>query len=314
MRIGLTRKMNKYINLKRIEFIITDNCTSKCSHCSIPVEKKNGVIDLNVAIQALETCHSKFSIDSIMTFGGEPMLYPKITNEIHKKAYELGIEKRQIITNGFWTRDKEKIDNYSKMLKENKVNNILVSVDSFHEDHLDFEIVKYTVKSLSNQKFESLKIHPCWYEAPNSDNKYDNKTRELIKEIENLNIETSKGNILLPDKGSVKNHPERFPKTIDFSSLKCTDIPYTNLPNNVESICLDTNGKIEMCNGDSYSISEFLRNYDPFKDEGIKKMILQGSNGLLEYANQYNVLQNKDGYYSLCEFCKDIRKKIEEKI
>ena len=48
---------------------------------------------------------NEYNIESVMTFGGEPLLYPDTVYEIHKAATEINIPKRQLITNGYFSRD-----------------------------------------------------------------------------------------------------------------------------------------------------------------------------------------------------------------
>lgn len=52
---------------------------------------------------------SKHAIKSVMTFGGEPLLYPDDVCMIHSAARDAGIAVRQLITNGFFSRDEAKI-------------------------------------------------------------------------------------------------------------------------------------------------------------------------------------------------------------
>ncbi len=46
---------NKYINLNRIEFLVTNKCSSKCIHCSVKNNtSENNVIDLDNAKDILD--------------------------------------------------------------------------------------------------------------------------------------------------------------------------------------------------------------------------------------------------------------------
>ena len=68
--------MNRYINLERIEFVITDNCSGKCKHCSNGERlDKSGNINADSAVHAVEQLTKRFEIESVMTFGGEPLLF-----------------------------------------------------------------------------------------------------------------------------------------------------------------------------------------------------------------------------------------------
>ena len=216
-------KKSKYINLNRIEFIITDNCTSHCDHCSIPLEQNRKVINVESAIEALELSVSQFAIESIMTFGGEPLLYPEIVCQIHSKAYVLNIPSRQIITNAYWTKNRDITEKIAIMLKESHVNDILISIDAFHQKYLSFEHVKFTIKKLIDLKFESLKINPCWFDSPEGENEYDEITRSLLSELSKIGVETSQGNIMYPQSNAVINFPKKFKRKINFNGMKCSE-------------------------------------------------------------------------------------------
>jgi MoaA/NifB/PqqE/SkfB family radical SAM enzyme len=302
---------NKYLNINRIEFIVTDKCTSKCDHCSISISKNKGVIDVNAAVEALELSASLYDIQSIMTFGGEPLLYPEITCQIHRKAYDLNIPKRQIITNAYWTKNKSRTDNIAQMLKNSHVNNILISIDAFHQKYLPFENVQYTIKKLIDLKLEYIALNPCWFDSPEGDNEYDEKTRELLEELSIWGIKTAPGNIMYPDENAIIKFPNKFQRKFNFNDLKCTDIPYTDNPNNITEICFNSDNSISICEGKRYSVQEFFDSYDPNCNTGIKYIIAGGINKLIEEADKQNINCNPAGYFSVCELCRDLRKKME---
>ena len=74
--------MNEYVkNLNRIEFIVTMACTGRCKHCSEGdhVGYKDH-IDTDAAVRAVREICDNYQIESLMTFGGEPLLYSEILN------------------------------------------------------------------------------------------------------------------------------------------------------------------------------------------------------------------------------------------
>lgn len=105
-------KINKYINdINRVEFAITHSCTSNCKHCSVGINKGSDKLDKYKVANVLIELSKEFQIESVMTFGGEPLLFYDIVFTIHKTAKDCGIPVRQIITNGYFTNDNEKIRN-----------------------------------------------------------------------------------------------------------------------------------------------------------------------------------------------------------
>ena len=103
--------MNPYIqNLKRIEFVITYVCSGRCKHCSEADHYVTGDhIDGDTAAEMIFKTAEAYPIKSLMTFGGEPLLYPESVYKIQVAARKIGIPKCQLITNGFFSQNTEKI-------------------------------------------------------------------------------------------------------------------------------------------------------------------------------------------------------------
>lgn len=97
--------MNKYLkNLNRIEFVVTMACSGKCRHCSQGSHISGDHIDGTLAEQAIYEICKNYKIKSLMTFGGEPLLYPETVCQIHSAAGKMNIPHRELITNGYFTR------------------------------------------------------------------------------------------------------------------------------------------------------------------------------------------------------------------
>ena len=96
--------MNPYLkNLNKIEFVVTYACTGKCKHCSEGDHSACGeYIDPETAANAVRKITENYPIQTVMTFGGEPLLYPNAVYQIHAAAKKMGIPQRQVITNGYF--------------------------------------------------------------------------------------------------------------------------------------------------------------------------------------------------------------------
>ena len=99
--------MNPYLKINRLEFILTNHCSGRCRHCSAGGSHTGTVhhVPLEGSVRAVRDLAEIFPMQSVMTFGGEPLLYPEVTCQIHRAAADAGIPKRQLITNGFFSRD-----------------------------------------------------------------------------------------------------------------------------------------------------------------------------------------------------------------
>ncbi len=248
-------KMNKYLkNLNRIEFVVTLACSGKCKHCSQGEHKSSVSIDKNTAVSAVEKISAGYNIESVMTFGGEPLLFPETVCEIHKAARKMNIPKRQLITNGYFSKDADKIKLVAQRLAESGVNEILLSVDAFHQETIPLEIVKAFAQEVKKTNI-ILKLQPAWLQSPDTDNIYNNKTKELLAEFED--IEIGEGNVVFPSGNALRYLSEYF----DLSEKPKN--PYDEDPKDIRAICFSANGDILGSNIYEKDICKILSDYKP---------------------------------------------------
>jgi pyruvate-formate lyase-activating enzyme len=164
--------MNPYIqNLNRLEFLVTFACTGRCKHCSEgdhigAGEHINGI----AAAKMVRNAAGEYGIKSIMTFGGEPLLFPEEVFMIHAAARDAGIAERQLITNGFFSRDIDKIKHIAGSLAASGVNNTLLSVDAFHQETIPIEPVMAFATAVQATGIKKFRVHPAWLVGEDDDN------------------------------------------------------------------------------------------------------------------------------------------------
>ena len=254
--------MNQYLkNLNRIEFLLTFACTGRCKHCSEGEHISTGAhIDGDIAADLVRKVASHYNIDSMMTFGGEPLLYPDVVCKVHAAARDAGIASRRLITNGYFTSDSEKIQKLAELLCESGVNNILLSVDAFHQETIPPEPVLAFAKALYALGIPEFKVHPAWLVSEVAENHYNNRTREILAEFNKIGIPTSSGNVIFPNGNAVKYLGEYFDSNTSYIN------PYIENPRDVKAICISPNGDVLGGNVYKGDIIELLKNYEPTKD------------------------------------------------
>ena len=249
--------MNKYTkNINRIEFVITNSCTGKCKHCSQGEHVSNEHIDTKLAVQAVHDICNDYKIDSLMTFGGEPLLYPETVFEIHSAAKECGIKYRELITNGYFSKKIERIQQVAEMLAKSGTNIIKLSVDSFHQETIPLEIVMEFAKEILKTGV-SIQTHPAWLISPNENNHFNNETKKILAEFNKIGIDQSDGNIIFASGNALKYFGEYF---IDNKEIKN---PYLENKKDIKTISFSANGNI--LNGNIYknTITDIINNYEP---------------------------------------------------
>ena len=250
--------MNPYIkDLKKIEFTVTLSCTGKCKHCSEGDHAGYSEhIDGTVAAEAVRKICSCYDISTVMTFGGEPLLYPETVCAIHRTATNLGVSKRQVITNGYFSRNEDMIKKVLRNLAESGVNNLLLSVDAFHQETIPLEPVLVFAECAVYSGIP-IKLQPAWLVSAEDQNIYNVKTNEIIRAFEPLHIPLNQGNVIFPSGNALKYLREYFDEnTVPFS-------PYEEDPKDIKTISFHPNG--DVLNGNVYTtdILEIIRTYHP---------------------------------------------------
>ena len=253
--------MNPYIqNLNRVEFVITYACTGHCKHCSEGDHAASGeYIDSDTAVQLIYKLCSAFNIESLMTFGGEPLLYYEEVCKIHTAAQEMNIPKRQLITNGFFSKDEKKIKEAATRLAGSGVNEILLSVDAFHQETIPLEPVKAFAKAVKATGIP-LRTNPAWLVNKEAQNPYNQRTYEILKEFDFMGISADDGNDIFPGGNALKYLSEYFDPTKTYVS------PYTENPEDIHSICISPNGNVLGGNIYQTDILDIIESYAPKAD------------------------------------------------
>lgn len=249
--------MNPHLkNLSKIEFVLTYACTGQCKHCSegehLPKSER---IDPAVAASAVRSIAAEYDIQTVMTFGGEPLLHPEAVYEIMDAAREMGVPKRQIITNGFFTRDKEKMREVLSRFATCGVNDLLLSVDAFHQESIPIEVVRIFAQEALRANIP-VRLQPAWLVSESDDNPYNRKTRELLSSFRQMGISIGQGNVIFFE-GNARRYLAEY-----FSDVEI-DNPYVEDPCDVRCVSFEPNGDVLGDNAYRRDIMEIISNYKP---------------------------------------------------
>ncbi len=248
---------DSFRNLKKIEFTVTLACTGRCRHCSEGDHVGfTGHIGADIASEAVKRICAHYNIKTVMTFGGEPLLYPDTVCAIHRTALELGIEKRQVITNGYFSKDPERIGSVAEALKNSGVNDLLLSVDAFHQEHIPIDPVFCFAKKAAEAGIR-IRLQPAWLVSREDRNPYNERTWEIIRLFDPLHIALNQGNVIFPAGNALKYLREYFDEGAPVIN------PYEEDPEDVKTISFGPDGSV--LNGNIYQadILEIMERYKP---------------------------------------------------
>lgn len=248
---------NKYLkNLNKIEFVVTYACTGRCKHCSEGVHTSCGErIDPEIAADAVRRIAAEYDIKTVMTFGGEPLLYTDAVYAIMTAAKERNIPKRQVITNGYFSRNVKKIREVAQRLAECGVNYLLLSVDAFHQETIPLDVVK-RFASEAKACGIPIRLQPPWLASATDDNLYNRKTREILDSFADLEIPVGEGNVIFPEGNARKYLAEYF-------TGELPENPYVENKRDVRCVSFSPNGDVIGGNVYERDVMAILRDYAP---------------------------------------------------
>jgi hypothetical protein len=204
-----------------------------------------------------QVCKS-YKIKTVMAFGGEPLLHLPAVEAIMAKARNGKVPIRQLITNGFVLRDMKNTETIAERLLKCGVNDLLLSVDAFHQETIPIEVVKAFAEKVKNAGIP-IRLQPAWLISPLDENLFNRETRALLSTFSELSIPESDGNIIFPEGNASKYLAEYFkgetPKN-----------PYQEDPFDVRCLSIAPNG--DVLNGNLYQeeIVSIIKGYAPKKE------------------------------------------------
>ena len=249
--------MNPYLkNLRKIEFVVTYACTGRCKHCSEGDHTSCGErIDPAAAADAVRRIAAAYDIQTVMAFGGEPLLAIDAVCAIMTAAVDLRIPRRQIITNGYFSNNAERLHEVTARLAACDVNDLLLSVDAFHQETIPIEAVKAFAAEAQRCGIP-IRLQPAWLVSPTDDNPYNRKTRELLDGFRDMGIAAGEGNVIFPEGNALKYLSEYF---VGDSPAN----PYVEDPHDVRCISFSPNGDVLGDNLYRRDIMEIIARYAP---------------------------------------------------
>lgn len=307
--------MNPYLNINRIEFIVTDHCTGRCRHCSVgdrvahPREAHH--VPAEAAVKAVRFLAEHYDMQSVMTFGGEPLLYPDVVCAIHRTAAECGIPRRQIITNGYFSRDDGRIREVAQALAAAGVNDVLLSVDVFHQETIPLEPVRSFAKALTAAAVPA-RLQPAWVVNEAFACPENARTRDILASFADTGLPVHEGNDIFMAGNAIGHLAQYYPPPrLDMADC-CGSMPYTEPLTDQRALSIEPDGNVTVCgfvigNVCREDMADVLVRYDPLADEGMRAAA-EGVPGLLALAAKRGVEVDLGRCYSVCDLCRIVNK------
>jgi hypothetical protein len=135
------------------------------------------------------------------------------------------------------------------------VNDLLLSVDAFHQETIPLDAVKAFAAEAVKCGIP-VRLSPAWLVGRDDDNSYNRKTRELLDSFSDLQIPVGEGNIVFPEGNAKKYLAEYFKETVPQN-------PYMEDPRDIRTLSFAPNGDVLDSNVYARDIMEILKRYAP---------------------------------------------------
>ncbi len=314
-------KLSKYLDVNRIEFVSTYHCSGRCKHCSVG-DRLNTPgphhVPMQESINALRWLQAHYPIQSVMTFGGEPLLYPEVICALHSTARDCGIPARQVITNGYFSKRPDRIHQVAAALVEAGVNHILLSVDAFHQETIPLGPVLLFAKAVHQIAPEILELQPSWVVNQEHDNPWNTQTRKMLSAFAGLDIPIGPGDAIFLAGNAAKNLAEYYPApSLDLND-GCGSQPYTEPLDHITSLSIEPSGNVVACtlpigNLCQESMETIAARYDPYAHECSYALLTGRARALLELAKRQGMDIDLSQCWSVCDLCRQVVRRGNEK-
>ncbi len=293
---------------------LTYSCTAACDHCRFNCSGKVGsVIDPSFVMNCVSTLKELNGLQLVVLMGGEPGLYPEMTQSLTSDISKLGINVR-IETNASWASDDEAATRFLEPLYRCKAS-VMFSLDSWHEPYVPMERVLRAMR-ISELLGGKQCLEVAYLDYPACRHERDKRTNELLREVESQFgklPEMYQGTILFNGRAARKlssyvSAGRGVPKDI------CNNVPWWSNGEieTLELLELDPYGNISKGCGISIGnmsqkpLSSIIKNYSAKENPIFATLLKEGPLGLAREAEKYGYCLKKD-YADKCHLCQEAR-------
>ena len=182
-------------------------------------------------------------------------MHPEALFTILSAAKEEKIPHRQVITNGFFAKSREEISAVAQELSRCGVNDLLLSVDAFHQETIPVEPVMEFALACREAGIP-LRLQPAWLLSPAHENPFNEETKRVLEKFTVLGFPQGEGNVIFFEGNALKYLGEYMPEILP-------ENPYVEDPKDVRCVSFSPDGSV--LNGNFYQkdIMEIISSYKP---------------------------------------------------
>jgi hypothetical protein len=309
--------------------ILSYRCNAECRHCMyacspkwkdawISIKDLSSMLEqLSHTIEASPGGPERISLNhGLHMTGGEPFLNFDLLCDAVEMARKRGIPSLFVETNGYWARDDEGAREKLVSLKEKGLRGIMISVNPFYLEYVPFERTERAVHASLEVFGDSTMVYQLgyYYEFKKMGLTGTLSFEDYIQRQGERSFASSAEFFIMgraPYRIDLERYFKRYEARRFFGEpcmpafLRGWHNHFDNYGNYVPGYC----GGISM--GDVRCLDRLLEEGLPRDDYPILDRIARNDlEGLLCLAADYGYRENRQGYYSKCHLCVDIRKHL----
>jgi len=272
---------------------------------------------LSNAERWLTDLKTNFPLKSLTVHGGEPFLNTELLTSVLRKAKELDIENRWVITNSYWAINRIVAEEILSNLKEAGLRSITFSVDAFHQEYTPLEHVKIGIDAAVRIGLDSVAVDSYLLGSEKMMNRYNISTLEFTNELQEYTaVQFSRYPATFDGRGA--DNLAAFVSTGQkLPSGKC-QFPFWlgGDIRNPEVVEIDFEGNVTLCpglcigNAAHESLPQLLTDYDYLRHPVISIIAEQNPIGLLELAKARGYKEER-GFINECHLCYEMRRFLQ---
>jgi len=260
----------------------------------------------------LDEAVSVSNLESLMVFGGEPMLFPDQAISAFEKAHKLRIPNIEMLTNGVWGKTEQKAKELACRMKKSGLNILGISVDAFHQQFIPLEYPKRAALASIHAGIADVTWNVAVVESLSGKNKYDRKTAKILKLLEPVGIEAHVHKVL-----PVGRAARNLPRYLKRESLEGPCVGDPILENSLispECITIEPSGEVSICwnlaieNAKHKPLNQIIHDYEWKKNPIIRTLVEEGPLSLVKDAIRKGFRFRSARYVNKCHLCIEVRR------
>lgn len=337
------------MKIENLDLILTYRCNSICRHCLISPQLRRGeTMSPEFCKTLISTAAKTFQLNSLLFFGGEPLLAMDSLISSLKTANEVHVSQTYLITNGnplhtdplpnssifdaeqflnpnfedlFYFRhrihgkEKEELRKIAEILSDNHLYSAEFSLDVFHREFLDPEETVELASQLKDLKCVRVSFSPR-YLTESRQNTLDSITEKMMDYVKEMGFTIAPPERVKPRGNALRNLSQYFQPMDLKEPIQCPNDLLFSDSDSLTNVCISPVGEIIVCdniivgNGTPDTIAQKIRDFSLRNDPFLKSLRDANISGLLNLAESNGLARDTLKAYHVCDLCTKLRSKL----